>query len=159
MLGSLIAAACSSTSTTTPPRAVDDAKKPVVVTPTAPPGPYRVEANAPHGDVQFRVEWKDVPLEARASSGRTACATAKPPSIAPTTTWGVPDALVMIEVDHGKEPAPQPVRVVLDHCALSPRLAVGSELVLASAMDGPAELHVTSLGAARPLAMPAAPSN
>src|SRR5262245_34352729 len=43
------------------------------------------------GDAQIRVEWADVPVAARASPGRTPCNTPRAPSVAPTTTWGVPD--------------------------------------------------------------------
>jgi hypothetical protein len=119
-----------------------------------PPGPYRVDAKAAHGDVQIRVEWKDVPVVARASPGRTACGTAKPSSVSPTTTWGIPDAVVMIEVDHGKELVATPARIVLDHCALSPRIAIASSLVVASTMDAPAQVAFARVGNARPLAAP-----
>ncbi|MFT3698198.1 MAG: hypothetical protein QM831_33965 [Kofleriaceae bacterium] len=145
----IFGAACSSTSSTTPPKA-DDAKKPVVV-PAVPPGPYRVDAKAPHGDVQIRVEWKDVPTVARSSPGRTACGTAKSASVAPTVTWGIPDVLVMIEVDHGKEIAWQPSRVVLEKCGLSPRLSIGSAAWIASAMEGPVDVSLSTVGTARPL--------
>ena len=143
--------ACSSHSTA--PHRVDDARKPDAA-PAAPPGPYRVDAKAPHGDVQIRVEWKDVPVVARASPGRTACGTAKLAAVAPTTTWGIPDAVVMIEVDHGKQLAEGPARIVLEHCALSPRIAIGSPVVIASAMDAPAQVTFAKVGGARPLAVP-----
>jgi hypothetical protein len=146
----VICAACSSHSTA--PHRAEDAHKPEVV--AAPPGPYRVDVKAPHGDVQIRVEWKDVPVVARASPGRTACATAKLAAVAPTTTWGIPDAVVMIEVDHGKALTAEPARIVLEHCALSPRVAIGSSLTIASAMDAPAQLTYARVGAARPLAAP-----
>lgn len=122
------------------------------------------------GDVQLRVEWKDVPLAARASSGRTACGTPRAPAVAPTTTWGVPDVFVMIDAPPAKAVAfgsagsavedaavgtnsasrasastvSTDVRVALDHCALTPRVALAtSTLVLASAADAPAKLALT----------------
>jgi len=146
----VFAAACSSHSTA--PHRAEDARKPDVVAP--PPGPYRVDAKAAHGDVQIRVEWKDVPVVARASPGRTACGTAKLAAVAPTTTWGIPDAVVMIEVDHGKPIAAEPARIVLEHCALSPRLAIGSSAIVASAMDAPAQVTFARVGNARPLVVP-----
>ncbi|HTL37371.1 MAG TPA: hypothetical protein VL326_29760 [Kofleriaceae bacterium] len=154
-----------------------------------------------NGDVQLRVEWKDVPIEARASAGRTPCNTPRAPSVAPTTTWGVPDIVVMIDVppsavpknigsadpkatgssaaqatgsssaqptgsaaappeseaNADKDPkaastgpvttaalAPREARIVLDRCALSPRIAVARDkLVLASAAEAPAKLALT----------------
>jgi len=164
---------CSSKTTSTPHGPDDGIKAPLPVDArVVPPGPYRVDAKAPHGDVQIRVEWKDVPVIARASPGRTACGTAKPSSVSPTTTWGIPDAVVMIEVDHGKELVPTPARIVLDHCALSPRIAIASpalpgeaappkggaesiaSLVVASTMDAPAQVAFARVGNARPLATP-----
>ncbi|MEO8846110.1 MAG: hypothetical protein ABI591_12210 [Kofleriaceae bacterium] len=148
-------AACSSKTASTP-HGPDDGviARPPLDARAAPPGPYRVDAKAPHGDVQIRVEWKDVPVVARASPGRTSCGTAKPASVAPTTTWGIPDAVVMIEVEHGVELAPAPARIVLEHCALSPRIALASSLVVASAMDAPAQVAFARVGSARPLAAP-----
>lgn len=124
------------------------------------------------GDVQLRVEWKDVPVAARASSGRTACGTPRAPAVAPTTTWGIPDVFVMI--DAPAKPAtggaaasgsattgsatagsaadtratastvPSEARIALDHCALAPRVALASTtLVLASAADSPAKLALS----------------
>ena len=37
--------------------------------PAVPAGPYKVDATFDKGDVQIRVEWKDVPVEARAVGG------------------------------------------------------------------------------------------
>ena len=145
--------ACSSKTASTPHGPDDGIVAPPVV-PVVPPGPYRVDSKAPHGDVQIRVEWKDVPVVARASPGRTTCGTAKPSSVSPTTTWGIPDAVVMIEIDHGKELVPAPARIVLDHCALSPRIAIASSLVVASAMDAPAQVAFARVGNARPLVAP-----
>jgi hypothetical protein len=147
---------CSSKTASTPQVPHDGKQAAPPIDARVPPGPYRVDAKAPHGDVQIRVEWKDVPVVARASPGRTACGTAKPSSVSPTTTWGIPDAVVMIEVDHGKELVPAPARIVLDHCALSPRVAIAStSFVVASAMDTPTQVAFARVGNARPLAAPA----
>ena len=119
------------------PHVVEDA--PAVAKPVVPAGPYRVDATFDKGDVQIRVEWKDVPVEARASAGRTACGTAKLAAVAPTTTWGIPDVVVMIDANHGKPMSGSgtatgsgpgsgsgsivrgdvATRIVLDHCALA----------------------------------------
>jgi hypothetical protein len=89
------------------------------------------------GEVQIRVEWADVPAAARASPGRTPCNTPRAPSVSPTTTWGVPDAVVI--VDGARADPPEP-RIVLAECALSPRVAIGSSLVVESAADRPASV-------------------
>lgn len=147
-------AACSGRGASKP-RVIEDAavvKAPVA--PAVPVGPYKVEATFDKGDVQIRVEWKDVPVEARASAGRTACGTAKEPAVAPTTTWGIPDVVVMIDANHGKAMPSSDARVVLEKCALAPRVAiVESPWIVASAMDAPAKLAIAKLGAARPLAL------
>ena len=141
------------------PHVIEDAPAVVkaAVVPVVAAGPYKVDATFDKGDVQIRVEWKDVPVEARASAGRTACGTAKPPAVAPTTTWGIPDVVVMIDVKHGKATATASAsRVVLERCALSPRVAiVESPWIVASAMDAPAKVTIAKLGPARPLAIPA----
>jgi hypothetical protein len=57
--------------------------------------------------------------------------------VSPTTTWGVPDAIVIVEgvrADAGE------ARVVLADCALAPRVAIGSSLVVESAADRPASM-------------------
>jgi hypothetical protein len=144
-----LAAACSSKS-----HAIEDARsaQPPPQVPHDAPGPYRIEAPAQKGDVQIRVEWKDVPLAARASPGTTPCNTPRVASVAPTTTWGVPDAVVMIDVDHGAAPSDPHARVVLDHCALSPRIVVaGPALDIASNADAPAQLALVKSARARPL--------
>src|ERR1700733_4787888 len=70
------------------------------IAPVAAKGPYRVEPGEfAKGDVQVRVEWPDVPVAARASQSRTRCGTAAAPDVAPTTTWGVPEAIVAIDAD------------------------------------------------------------
>ena len=98
------------------------------------------------GDVQVRVEWKDVPAAARASAGRTACGTARAPQVTPSTTWGIPDVFVSIDVDKKAAP-PARTRIVLDHCALSPRIALaGATLELASAPEAPAKLGFHEAG-------------
>ena len=125
----VVVAACSGRGATKP-RVVEDA--PVMAKPVVPAGPYKADATFAKGDVQIRVEWKDVPVEARGSAGRTACGTAKVPAVAPTTTWGIPDVVVMIDANHGKALAGsgsgslggQGMRIVLEHCALAPRVAI-----------------------------------
>lgn len=138
-------------------KAVEDARHPVAagdagaggILPTSvtPPGPYRVDSAAKTGDVQIRVEWKDVPAALRASTGPTPCGTPARPALSPTTTWGIPEALVSIEVDHGKALAPARPRIELADCALAPRLAIaGTTLAIASAVEQPQTVTLAEVG-------------
>ena len=149
------------------PKAVEDARHPVAVgdagssavppTPVTPLGPYRVDTAAKTGDVQIRVEWKEVPAALRASPGPTPCGSAARPALSPTTTWGIPEALVSIEVDHGKPLAPARPRVELADCALAPRLAIAGEaLAIASAVEQPQAVTLAEVGHV-PLGSPATP--
>jgi hypothetical protein len=97
------------------------------------------------GDLQIRVQWPDVPVTARSSPGRTPCRTPRAPSVAPTTTWGIPDALVLVE---GAPPSgpPRIAQVTLADCALTPRLVVGASLAVTSAVDRPAKLVLRKRG-------------
>lgn len=125
-----------------PPRrdaapAVDDAR-----------AAHDARADAPstaggRGDLQVRVEWPEVPVVARSSPGTTPCGTPRTPQVAPTTTWGVPDALVIID---GAVPALGDAHVTLADCTLSPRIAIGGTLAITSAMDRPARLVLTRRG-------------
>lgn len=97
------------------------------------------------GDVQLRVEWHDVPVIARASPGRTPCGTARAPAVAPTTTWGVPDAFVALDVA-GEAPASVAL-VVIDHCAATPRTAVtGAHVEVTTTADAPSQLAIAKRG-------------
>jgi hypothetical protein len=127
-------------------------------------------APAPTGDVQIRVEWADVPAVARASPGRTPCNTPRSPSVAPTATWGIPDAIVLVEgarsdsaaAPAGSAAAPADsaeARIVLADCALSPRVAIGSSLLIESAVDRPATVTLAKRAdLSRPEAASAPPS-
>jgi hypothetical protein len=101
------------------------------------------------GDLQIRVEWPNVPVAARRSPGRTPCHTPRTPSVAPTTTWGIPDALVIVD---GAGPPLAAAHVTLADCTLAPRLAVGASLAITSAADRPAKLVLRKRGAAADLA-------
>jgi len=114
-----------------------------------PPAPAPRGSSAPSvgpktGDLQIRVEWPDVLVAARSSPGLTPCRTPRAASVAPTTTWGVPDVLVIIE---GGAPPPATAGVTLADCAISPRLAVGASLAITSAVDRPAKLVLRKRGA------------
>ena len=109
-------------------------------------------AGPTHGEIQIRVEWADVPMAARASPGRTPCNTPRAPSVAPTTTWGIPDAVVIVE-DARADPA-EP-RIVLAECALSPRVAIGASLVVESAADRPTSVTLSRRADLPKLASPA----
>ncbi|NVB85571.1 MAG: hypothetical protein HOV81_44820 [Kofleriaceae bacterium] len=98
------------------------------------------------GDVQVRVEWKDVPAVARASAGRTACGTPRAAQVSPSPTWGIPEVFVAIDVEKKVAPTTRP-RIVLDQCALEPRVAVaGTTIAIASAADAPAKLGIHKAG-------------
>jgi hypothetical protein len=105
------------------------------------------------GDLQVRVEWADVPVAARTSPGRTRCNTPRAPSVTPTTTWGVPDVLVIADGVAAAPPAgtaptagARSARITLADCALSPRVAVGDSLAITSAVDRPAKLVLRKRG-------------
>jgi hypothetical protein len=146
-------AACSGGKT----KAVEDARHPApiadatVVTPAVAHG-YTVDTAAKTGDVQIRVEWKDTPQALRAPGPATRCGTPREPALAPTTTWGVPDVLVIVDAERGKarDPNAAPARLVLAGCAFTPRVAVtGGTVVVASATEEPSS--VTFQEIARPL--------
>jgi len=118
------------------PRTPEDAKR------ATPPGDAAVVAadaasapKPPSGDVQVRVEWTKVPPAARSSPGKTVCGTARAAAVAPTTTWGIPDVVVIVD---GAPGSLGEARVRLADCAPSPRIAIGSALVVDSAADRPA---------------------
>ena len=116
-----------------PPAPADAAAR--TVDATIPPG---------KGDVSIRVEWHDVPGAARAPKR---CG----PDVTPTTTWGIPDAVVTL-ARAGTGAAAQPARVTLDGC-LRPRVQIaGDTLTIASAVLQPASLALDD----RPVLLPIA---
>ena len=128
-------AACSSSKRRSP----EDAKR---ATPTgdaamAVSADALVQPKSPSGDVQVRVEWTNVPPAARSSPGKTGCGTPRAAAVAPTTTWGIPDAVVIVDGAPGRLGE---AHVRLADCALTPRIAIGSTLVVDSASDKPAKL-------------------
>jgi hypothetical protein len=139
----LLLAACSSNK----PRTGDDAThvppppRDAAIAPDAPaPVP---SSTAKTGDLQVRVEWRDVPIPMRASPGRTACKTPRLPAVAPTTTWGVPEVLVVVE---GATIPSTSSRIVLADCALAPRIVASTSVVVESATDRPAMLALAKRG-------------
>lgn len=98
------------------------------------------------GELAVKVEWKDVPVAARSSPGRTPCNTPRAASVAPTTMFHIPEAFVFVE---GVASVPAEARIRLADCALSPRVAVGLSLVLESASDRPAKVTIAKWGDAR----------
>ncbi len=95
------------------------------------------------GDVQVRVEWIDVPPVARSSPGMTACATPRAAAVAPSTTWGIGDVLVLVD---GAPSVTSDALVRWSACALTPRLAGGGALVVDSGADRPAEVRLVAHG-------------
>lgn len=148
------------------PKSVEDARAPRADAAARPAAPYRVDDAGPKGDVQIRVEWHDVPIAARQSPGRT-CGTPRLPAVAPTTTWGIPDVLVVIAADHGKAVIDPGARVVVASCAegrpapvqLVPRAVIaGATLEIASEVEAPVQLALAKQGELGALAAVAAPS-
>ncbi len=118
---------------------VDDARHVVATPPVA--GDAAPAVASAVGDAAIHVAWKNVPIVDRTSPGRTPCNTPRAASVAPTTTWGVPDAFVMLDG------APAGVaQVVLADCALSPRAAVGASLIVASRAERPAQVALRERG-------------
>jgi hypothetical protein len=135
-----VLAACSSGK----PRAVEDAKRPAAAgsdAVQADAAPVAVAPSATTGDVQIRVEWPAVPAAVRASPGTTPCGTPRLAQVAPSTTFGIGDVLVIVD---GAPAAIGEARVRLADCAWSPRVTVGSSLVIESAADRPAKVVVSS---------------
>ena len=116
--------------------------------PHEPPRDALVATDAPatgDGDVQIRVEWKDTPVIARQSPGRNACGAAKAASVAPTTTWGVPEVFVALDIPGS--PATHDAHLLLQDCVLSPRIAIaGSALTLESGVSEPAKVSLHEVG-------------
>jgi hypothetical protein len=101
-------------------------------------------APLPTAEAAIRVEWKAVTTAARTSPGRTACKTPRAASVAPTTMWGIPEAIVMVE--GATATAGGEARITLSDCTLSPRIVVGTTLVVESALDRPAKLALAKHG-------------
>ncbi len=88
--------------------------------------------------MQVRVEWPTMPLAARVSPGTSACGTALAAQVAPTTTWGIPEVVVFVEgAPASSGAAADDVRIAIDRCAVTPRLAIGSQVSIASAGEQP----------------------
>ncbi len=138
----LVVAAAACSGNKSPPKAAFEDARPEPARPVD--AAVRVDPSG-KGDVQVRVEWKDVPVDARGAAGRTPCGTAKLPAVAPTTTWGIPDVFVAVDAP-GPATANAP-RVVLANCSLSPRVALATaELTLASGATAPATLTLQRAG-------------
>ncbi|MGE0547252.1 MAG: hypothetical protein AB7O24_30350 [Kofleriaceae bacterium] len=136
--------ACASACSSGKPKVIEDAKR---VTPAHADAAISHEPSAPPGvgvgDVQVRVEWIDVPPEVRRSPGRTPCNTPRRPSVQPSTTWGIGEVVVLVDGD----PTPlgeATVRIV--ECAPTPRIAIGTSLVIESSMPQPVKLSLAKRG-------------
>lgn len=127
------------------PHGVEDAKRPVAAGSDAVhadgAAAVVVTPSATTGDVQVRVEWPAVPAAVRASPGATSCGTPRLAQVAPSTTFGIGDVLVIVD---GAPAALGEAHVRLVDCAWSPRLAIGSSLVIESAADRPAKIVLSS---------------
>lgn len=136
----VLLAACSGSKS----RGAEDARRVVPETPRD-AVPVSDAPTGGSGDVQIRVEWKDVPLVARASPGRNACGNAKPASVAPTTTWGIPEVFVVVDAP-GKAPSFD-ARILLQDCLLSPRISIATtSLTIASGVEQPVKVTLHEIG-------------
>jgi hypothetical protein len=142
-LVALLALACSGNKTT--PKAVhEDARAGSAHAVSDAPVP--IDPNA-KGDVQIRVEWKDVPTDARAAPGRTACGTARPAAVVPTVLWGIPDVFVAIDAPAPPSTSTTPSTIGLRECVLGPRAVIAhGTVMIASGMEAPAKLTVQRAG-------------
>lgn len=117
--------------------------KPAMHPADAAPAPARDPGPPGKGDVSIHVEWHEVPLAARAPGP---CG----PEVSPTTTWGIPDAVVTLA-----GPAAPPAgsgRVVVGRC-ITPRVQVASgTLAIESGLPQPISLTFDD----RPVLLPIA---
>ncbi len=132
-------------------RAIEDARRPTVASDAAAtdtavrPHARTDAASAPRlGDLAIRVEWIDVPARARSSPGPTRCGTPAPPAVAPTTTWGIPDAIVLVD-GLARDPGEAWIRVT--DCVAAPVVALASSIVVESGTASPVRLDLRDLGA------------
>jgi hypothetical protein len=140
LLTVVLVAACSGSKGKT----VEDARSSQPSEPTR-DAAVRVDPSG-KGDVQVRVEWKNVPVAARAEPGRTPCKTPRTPAVSPTTTWGIPD--VFVSLDAKGAAVERSARVVLADCKLAPRASLTARtLTIASAaMDSPTSVELQQAG-------------
>ncbi len=107
------------------------------------PAPTAPKPAPTTGDIQVRVEWRDVPAALRASPGRTPCATPRTPAVAPTTTWGIPDVFVIVE--RGSV-VPAEARIVVADCTLTPRAVAARTLIVESGVERPVTVSLVKRG-------------
>jgi hypothetical protein len=137
----VLAIACSGNKTA--PKAIHEDARAGSAHVTADAAP--VDPNA-KGDVQIRVEWKDVSADARAAPGRTACKTARPAAVVPTVLWGIPDVFVSIDAP-STSTSTSTSTIMLTDCVLAPRAVVlYGTLAIASGMQAPAKVTVQRAG-------------
>jgi hypothetical protein len=63
--------------------------------------------------------------------------------VAPTTTWGIPEVLVLVE---GAAPQVGVAQLTFADCAIAPRITVGGSLAITSAAERPAKLVLRKRG-------------
>jgi hypothetical protein len=91
------------------------------------------------------VTWTKVAAALRNSPGRTSCNTPRAAQVSPTTMWGIPEAMVV--VDGAPATTGDAAAITLGGCAFTPRLvAAGSSLTITSATLRPARVTVTRRG-------------
>jgi hypothetical protein len=133
---------------------LDDAPKPVAVRTADAAVAHEAtqssgSSGAPgKGDASIRVEWHDVPIALRQPGP---CG----PPLSPTTTWGIPDTVVIVDAT-GTAP-PRAPRLTLDRCLRPPVQIATDTVTIASARPEPATVTVTHEGsAAVPVELPIA---
>ncbi len=99
------------------------------------------------GEVAVRVDWPNTPIAVRQARGRNPCGLAAHPQVEPTTMWGVPDVVIVIDGDAAAPAPPPEPRVVYRSCALSPRITLAARsVVIGSERDEPVGLNLYALG-------------
>ena len=132
----LLIVACSGSKTK-----VEDAKPIVVPHPIDAARASDAAIPAGKGDVSIRIEWHDVPLDARKPGSCGA-------DISPTTTWGIPDTVVTLAAPNATPPEPRTARIVFNTC-FGPRVALASDrFTIASTVPQPTNVTVSPEGGA-----------
>lgn len=128
------------------------------VTPAGAAPPYQLAPLGTAGSLDVFVSWSDPPAALLRSPGFDACGKRRPAPVSVHTLHGLRDAIVTIEgIERGRAPQPAaPAELVIDGCALAPRVQVAARLAaplaVISASERRAELTVQPPGGGDPIA-------
>jgi oxygen-dependent protoporphyrinogen oxidase len=110
------------------------------------------------GSLDVFVSWSDPPAELLRSPGFDPCGRRRSPPVSVHTLHGLRDAVVTIEgIARGRAPGPaRPTELVVDGCALAPRVQVasrlGAPLAVSSASERRAEISLDRVEGGDPVA-------